>query len=200
MVTESDARLVIRSLRQFKREQTVPKGVFDFGGHSLVAPELATARYDATIQWFTDNNHLVISNGCFKLTRYDPSAQFAQIDAFRPEGYPFGPSNWRLGAPPKLAINPVTPPAIGLGEPISLPVTVTGPGTLSLQYTLVDPAAGKVLANGQAEGGEGGNFTVNVDPNATASLFPGLYQLYLLASSDAIAQVAQQRVDLQIGV
>ncbi|HKG27029.1 MAG TPA: ABC transporter substrate-binding protein [Thermomicrobiales bacterium] len=200
MVTESDARLVLRSLRQFKREQTVPKGVFDFGGHSLVPPELATARYDAAIQWFTDNNHLVISNGCFKLTRYDPAAQFAQIDAFRPEGYPFGPSNWRLGAPPKLAINPVTPPAIGLGEPISLPVTVTGPGTLSLQYTLVDPAAGKVLASGQAEGGEGGNFTVNVDPNATASLFPGLYQLYLLASSDAIAQVAQQRVDLQIGV
>ena len=77
---------------------------------------------------------------------------------------------------------------------------MTGPGALSLQYTLVDPAAGQVLASGPAEGGEGGSFTVNVDPNATATLFPGLYQLYLLASSDAIAQVSTQRVDLQIGV
>ncbi|MEA2529367.1 MAG: peptide/nickel transport system substrate-binding protein [Thermomicrobiales bacterium] len=200
MVTESDARLVIRSLRQFKREQAIPAGVFDFGGQSLVTPEQAEARYDAAIQWFTDTNQLVIGNSCFKLTRYDPAAQFAQIDAFRPEGYPFGPADFRLGAPPRLGINPVTPPAIGLGEPISLPVTVTGPGALSLQYTLVDPAAGQVLATGPAEGGEGGNFTVNVDSAATTTLFPGLYQLYLVASSDAIAQVSQQRIDLQVGV
>ena len=39
-----------------------------------------------------------------------------------------------------------------------------------------------------------------VDPTVTAALFPGLYQLFILASSDAIAQVAEQRVDLQIGV
>ncbi len=64
----------------------------------------------------------------------------------------------------------------------------------------MDPAAGTVLATGPAEGGDGGNFIVNLDPNVTATLFPGLYQLYLLASSDAIAQVAQQRVDLPIGV
>jgi peptide/nickel transport system substrate-binding protein len=200
LVTEQHARTVIRSLRQFSREQAVPKGVFEFAGQSLVTPEQATARYDAAIQWFNDTNHLVIGNGCFKLTTYDPTAQFAQIDAFRPEGYPFGPFNWRLGTPPTIGINPVTPPAIGLGGPISIPVTVVGPGTLSVQYTLVDPAAGTVLASGPAEGGDGGNFTVNVDPNATATLFPGLYQLYLLASSDAIARVSQQRVDLQIGV
>jgi peptide/nickel transport system substrate-binding protein len=200
LVTENDARLIVRSLREFKNNQAIPKGVFDIGGTSLVSADQAVARYDASMQWFNDKNLLVVSNGCFQLTRYDPAAQFAQIDAFRPEGYPFGPADFRLGAPPKLGINPVTPPTIALSEPISLPVTVTGPGTLALQYTLVDPAAGQVLASGAAEGGEGGSFTVNVDPTATANLFPGLYQLYLLASSDAIAQVSTQRVDLQIGV
>jgi peptide/nickel transport system substrate-binding protein len=200
LVTESDARLVLRSLRQFKREKSIPKGVFEIGGKSLVTDDEAAARYDASVKWFTDKNLLVIGNGAFQLSRYDPPAQFAQLDAFRPEGYPFGPADFRLGAPPHLGINPVTPPAIGLGEPISLPVTVTGPGTLAVQYTLVDPQAGKVLASGPAQDGGGGNFTVNVDPNATANLFPGLYQLYVLASSDAIAEVAQQRIDLQIGV
>jgi peptide/nickel transport system substrate-binding protein len=199
LVTENDARLIIRSLKEFKSNQAIPKGVFDVGGKSLVTADEAAARYDACSNWFDQKNLLVISNGCFQLSRYDPAAQFAQIDAFRPEGYPFGPADFRLGTPPQLGINPVTPPSIGLGEPISLPVTVTGPGTLSLQYVLFDPAAGQVLASGPAEGGDGGNFTVNVDPNATATLFPGLYQLYLLASSDAIAAVSQQRVDLQIG-
>jgi hypothetical protein len=94
----------------------------------------------------------------------------------------------------------VTPPVINLGDPISLPVQVDGPGAISLQFTLIDPAAGAVVTSGVAEGGDGGAFTVNVDPNATATLFPGLYQLFLLASSDAISQVAEQRVDLSIGV
>lgn len=199
LVTENDARLIIRSLKEFKSNKAIPQGVFDIGGKSLVTADEARARYDASVNWFNQKNLLVIGNGCFQLSRYDPSAQFAEIDAFRPDGYPFGPGDFRLGAPPKIGINPVTPPAISLGQPISIPVTVSGPGTLAVQYTLVDPAAGKVLASGPAQGGEGGNFTVSVDPNATANLFPGLYQLYLLASSDAIAQVAQQRVDLQVG-
>ena len=34
----------------------------------------------------------------------------------------------------------------------------------------------------------------------TGGLFPSFYQLYLLASSDEIAQVAERRLDLEIGV
>ena len=74
-------------------------------------------------------------------------------------------------------------------------------GRLGL-YRSEGAAAGLQLTAtfGTAEGGEGGAFTVNVDPAATSALFPGLYQLYLIASSDQVAQVAEQRVDLQIGV
>jgi len=97
----------------------------------------------------------------------------------------------------------VTPPAVALGEPIDLPVTVTGPGALQLQYVLVDPAAtdpaAKVLTSGASEGIDG-QFMVGIGADLTAVVFPGLYRLHLLASSDAIAEVAEAVVDLQIGV
>jgi len=200
LVTESDARLVLRSIKEFKRKKSLPAGVFDIGGMSLVSQEAADERYDACDAWFKETNHLVLGNGPYKLTRYDPPAQFAQLDAFRAEGYPFTAADFKLGVPPKITIEPVTASTFALGDPISLPVTVSGPGALSLQYTLIDPSAGAVVTTGNGEGGESGQFTVNVDPNATATLFPGFYQLYLLASSDAISQVAEQRVDLEIGV
>jgi peptide/nickel transport system substrate-binding protein len=200
LVTESDARLVLRSILQFKRQKTVPQGAFTIGDKTLVSEDDAVARYDACNDWFKKTNLLVLGNGPFQLTRYDPPAQFAQLDAFRPDGYPFTAGDFKLGVPQRLSIDPVTAPSISLGSPISIPVKVTGPGNISLQFTLVDPSAGTVVTSGNADAGGGGQFTVNVDPNATAALFPGLYQLYLLASSDAIAQVAEQRVDLQIGV
>lgn len=200
LVTESDARLVLRSIRQFKREGFVPSGFLDMGTGPLASEEEATARYDACDEWFDRTNLLVIGNGPFQLTRYDPPAQFAQLDAFRQESYPFTAEDFQRGVPQRLQIDPVSAPAVALGEPISLQVQVNGPGTVSLQYTLIDPAAGVVVTSGVADGGEGGAFTVNVDPAATATLFPGLYQLYLLASSDAIAQVSELRVDLEVGV
>lgn len=200
LVTERDARLVLRSMKQFGREKSIPSGVFEINGTSLVTEEEALARYDACDAWFKQTNLLQIGNGPFMLTRYDPPAQFAQLDAFRAEGYPFTAADFQLGRPEQVAIAPVTTTPIALGDPISIAVTVTGPGVMSLQYTLVDPAAGAVLATGVAEGGDGGQFTVNVDPAITSTLFPGLYQLFLLASSDSVALVANQRIDLEVGV
>jgi hypothetical protein len=78
-------------------------------------------------------------------------------------------------------------------------VTVVGPGTLAVQYTFIDSSTGDVLESGDAQG-DGGNFTVAIDPSVTATLFPGLYELVVLASSSDLARVAQQRLDLNIGV
>jgi peptide/nickel transport system substrate-binding protein len=200
LVTESDARLVLRSIRQFAREGSVPAGVFDIGGISLVSPEEAAARYEACDTWFGETNLLMIANGPYQLTRYDPPAQFAQLDAFRADGYPFGPEDFRFGTPPEMAIESVDAPAVALGDDITVQVAVSGPGELSLQYTFVDPAAGMVLETGIAEPSGDGTFTVNVDPGVSATLFPGLYQLFVIAASSEIAQVAQQRIDLEIGV
>ncbi len=92
-------------------------------------------------------------------------------------------------------------------------MTVKGPGTIAVQYALIDPTTaatlaatpdasatpGGSLASGAATG-DSGSFTVTIDASVTSLLFPGLYNLYLLASSDAIAEVAETRLDLQIGV
>ena len=199
LVTETDARSVVRTLRRFAAERFVPAGVFDLNGRVLVTPEQAVERYNAAVEWFEQTNLMVISNGPFFLARYDPPAQFAELRAFRAEGYPFKPGDWRFGAPPRLTVEAPQPPPAVLGEPISIPVTVSGPGALSLRYVLVDPSQGTVATAGDATGG-GGNFTVDLDPAVTSTLFPSIYQLYLLASSDAIAQVAERRLDLEIGV
>jgi hypothetical protein len=68
-----------------------------------------------------------------------------------------------------------------------------------MQYAFVDPSAGQVLASGNATPGDNG-FTVAIDTSITSTLFPGLYQLFLAASSDQVAEVAEQRLDIQIGV
>lgn len=200
LVTESDARAVVRALRAFTREKAVPAGVFELPGRTLVTPEDALARYEAATAWFEQTNLLVVSNGPYTLTRYDPPAQFAELTAFRAEGYPFRPEEFRFGAPPRLSVQAAPPPPALLGAPISIPVTVQGPGALGLQYALIDTAQGTIAASGAAVGGEGGAFTVDLNPTVTSALFPSVYQLYLIASSDAIAVVAEQRVDVEIAV
>ena len=51
----------------------VPAGVFQVGDRSLVTPEEAQARYAAAQEWFDTTGNLVISNGPFFLTRFDPA-------------------------------------------------------------------------------------------------------------------------------
>jgi len=199
LVTESDARLVLRSVKEFGRKKTIPEGVFDIGGTTIVSEDEAKARYDAANQWFEDTNLLMIANGPYQLTKYDPPAQFAQLDAFRPEGYPFTVADFRFGEPPDLTVTAAVPNTIALGDDISILVAVEGPGTLAAQYTFIDSSTGDVLESGDATG-DGGNFTVNIDPAVTATLFPGLYELVVLASSSDLAKVALQRLDLNIGV
>ncbi len=199
LVTESDARLVLRSVREFGRQGTIPEGVFDISGTSIVTEDEANARYDAVDAWFDETNLLVIANGPYQLTRYDPPAQFAQLDAFRPDGYPFTVEDFRFGEPPSLTVTADAPETIELGGDISVPVTVEGPGTLAVQYTFTDSATGDVLESASAPG-EGNSFTVEIDPAVSALLFPGLYELVVLASSSELAKVATQRLDLEIGV
>ena len=95
----SDATLVNRTLKQMELQKTVPAGVFDIGGKSLVSADDAVARYQAAEQWFDTYGHLVISNGPFFLAKYDAAAQFAEMDAFRDPTYPFTASDFDLGHP-----------------------------------------------------------------------------------------------------
>ena len=203
LVAETDARLVVRTLRGFLDDDAFPEAIFNLNGRQLVTVDEAKARYQASIDWFDKTNLLVISNGPFVLTRYDPPAQFAQADAFRAEGYPFTAGDWEFGEPPPLTLDVAPPPPALLGDAISLPVTVEGPGGLFVRYALVDPSASDaeatIVASGDASGDDGA-FTIEIPSDVTSILFPAVYQLYILAASDELARVIERIVDLPIGV
>ena len=197
LVQDRDARLVRTTLLGFQREGKVPEGVFTMNGRSLVSEDEAQARYQAVLDWFSEHNLMVISNGPFKLTRYDPPAQFAELTANRHPDYPFSKGDFSFGEAElvRLSETPSTPLQIGAAN--TLTVQVDGPGTVGLQYTLFDPAENKVLAKGQAQPGSGGAFTIALDQSVGDALQPGLYQLYLGGYSDAVSSMTQRRIDLE---
>ena len=39
---------------------------------------------------------------------------------------------------------------------------------------------------------------MTIPADVTGALFPGFYELYLAATSDALAQVSERRVDLEV--
>jgi peptide/nickel transport system substrate-binding protein len=198
LVLERDAGLVDRTLRDFERDEVVPEGVFQFGDRALVTPEEAVARYEAAQEWFDEKEHLVISNGPFYLERFDPPAQFAELDAFRDPGYPFHPGDLYRGQPPSLSIDDVAADVVVPGEDAVITATASGPGTVGVRYLLLDPAVGEVIASGQAQPGDAGTFVVTIPADVTGTLFPGFYELHLAAESDSLARIAERRVDLEV--
>ena len=199
---DRDARLVDKTLKQLRKDSEVPAGYFQVGSKILVSRDEAVKRYDAAIGWFKEMAHLVISNGPFLLERYDPPAQYAELKAFRDPTYPFKPGDWDFGPAPILQFAPVDSVEIDPGKRLELSVTVQGPGVLGLRYLLIDPATRTVAASGDAEAGRsvGGStrFAVTVDAEVTKSLFPGLYQLSMVAYSDSVALVVERTVDIDV--
>ena len=197
LVQDRDARLVRTTLLGFQREDTVPESIFTVNDRSYVSASEAQARYQAVLDWFREHNLMVISNGPFMLTRYDPPAQFAELTANRHPDYPFSKGDFSFGEAElvRLSETPSTPLRIGAAN--TLTVQVDGPGAVGLQYTLFDPAENRVLATGQAQPGASGAFTIALDQTVGDSLQPGLYQLYLGGYSDTVSSMTQRRIDLE---
>lgn len=195
-----DAGLVERALREIQSRGAapLPEGVFTIGGRSLVSPQEAAARLQADVDWYAKYGHLVIGNGPFFLNRYDPPAQFAELNAFRDPTYPFKPGDWYRGEPPRLEIQRVSQARIGKGRAGEVTADVVGPGKLSMQYVLFDPATSKVVRSGNAEAASATRFTVRLDAATTGSLATGVYQLSLALISDDIASLSERRVNLEI--
>ena len=199
LVLKRDAGLVDRTLRQLGRDDFVPSGELQFGDRTLATPEEAMARFDAAQEWFDDHNHLVISNGPFFLERFDQPANFAELLAFRDPTYPFKPGDNYRGEPDKLTVGDIESALVVPGEDAVVTASVIGPGTVGLQYLLLDPALGEVVVSGPADpGATAGDFSVTIPADITSTLFPGFYELYLAADSDVLAQVTERRVDLEV--
>lgn len=199
LVLKRDAGLVDRTLRTLERDSFVPSSIAAFGDRVLATPEEAEARYQAARDWFDEKDHLVISQGPFYLEQFDQSAQFAELDAFRDPTYPFKPGDKYKGEPPELFLGEIdAPETVVPGEDVVVTATLAGPGEIGLRYLLLDLATSKVEGQGQAEAGADGTYTVTIPGETTGELFPGLYRLYLAAETDALAQVRERHVDLEV--
>jgi peptide/nickel transport system substrate-binding protein len=198
LVMERDARLVERTLKQLERESAVPEGVFEIGQFSLVSRADAAARYRAAIDWFDTYGHLVISNGPFYLSKYDPPAQFAEILAFRDPTYPYKAGDWYIGGIEPLEIDSPGSVELSPGRDEEIRVHADGPGGLGIRFVFVDPVVREVIYASDAERTSAGEFTVLIPGDVTEDLFPGLYQLSLVVYSDTLATVTDRLIDVDV--
>ena len=197
LVQSRDSRLVDRTLRQFQQDGSYPEAVFQMGGRSFVTPAEAESRYDAARAWFADKNMMVISNGPYQLVRFDPPAQYAELEAFRDPTYPFKPGDWYFGSVEQLRITSSTDPFVEIGADARIEAMVQGPGTHGVQYVFTDPASGRVIKTGEAEAA-GDAFAVALSAGETGALIPGLYKLTLTAFSDALSTVAERTLTVEV--
>lgn len=184
LVMKKDASLVARVLRQFKDEGFMPKSLV-----SANPPRLE--RYGAALRWFNSYGHLIISQGPLMLTRYDPPAQYAELRAFRDEGYPFKPGDWYMGEANLVHFTRIDAPPAKRGETYEVVVELTGPGKVDLRYLML--SNGKVWFEKDAEDLGGGKFRIRHRFDGTPNV---VFQLVLLASSDKLALVSQKKVDI----
>ncbi len=196
LVMPNDVRLLRRALIELRNDNRYPQSIFQSGGVS-VSEEEASLRYQAALDWIEQYDLAIISNGPFQLVRYDPPSQFAELLAFRDPSYPFKPGDWYRGAPPAIRFNTIEAPGIGIGSAASVDVTLEGPGIIDLQYLLLDPASGDVVTMGDAQRTSGNQYSLEIPAEVTGQLSDGLYQLFLVASSDLVSSLAERRVDLE---
>lgn len=199
LVLDRDARLARKAMLDLRRKKAFPEAVFTLPGStkSLVDAKLADARYGATLDWFTQYGHLIISNGPFFLARYDPPAQFAELDAFRDPTYPFTAADLYKGTPQLIEFGKIDAESIVLGEAYEATFTLQGPGTLALRYLFVDAATDKIIAQGDATAAGANQFSVNLSEDETLDLDFGLYRLVLVATSDQLAQLTERQVEIE---
>lgn len=204
LVMDRDARLVANNLNTFLGEATmtgitVPEKVFAVINLQLTSADEASRRYRAAIDWFNQYGILVISNGPFRLVRYNPPAQYAELEAFRDPTYPFKPGKWYYGSANLVEIVEVSKQTIDIGSESKIAVKLRGPGQLGLRYLLSDPATGAILRTGDGEKLSPLEFTIRLPSDVTAKLKPGSYQLSLAVYSNEISFIAERIEFIEAG-
>jgi len=197
---EKDARLVRNVLLEFARDSFLPEAVFTVDGQNLVSQSDADKRYSAAASWFDEYKILVISNGPYMLTKFEPQSQYAELNAFRDSTYPFKPGDWYQGSAQLVEITDVDGDPIQVGEEAHYEISVTGPGEMGLKYILFDPIDGKVLDTGDGEIETSTELHIYIPPTVTSNMLIGSpYRLYLAAFSDEISYVTERVQNIDVG-
>ncbi|MBF8267694.1 MAG: hypothetical protein HW388_1202 [Dehalococcoidia bacterium] len=199
LVVDGNARLVRNALRGFADTGYLPQSALTVNGEALVNETEAAARYASAIDWFAQKKHMVISNGPFYLERFDSSAQFAQLKAFRDPDYPFHPGDLYYGKPPAIKITGVEKGAIQEGADLTTVIALEGPGQMGVRYIFQDPATGQIVKSGLAEALDSSRFQVRIPSQEVANLTGDLYHLFLAVYSDELSTLLERKLDIEVG-
>ncbi|ABM80676.1 ABC transporter substrate-binding protein [Hyperthermus butylicus] len=174
------------------------KGYFTLpDGTVLMTPDEWADRIEKAKAWIDTYGNAWISDGPFKLVKFDKDAQMLELEAFRDPTYPFGPTDWVFGLPAPVTITGIKTPLVPPGKEARIIVTVAGPSPLHVKYVLRDPETNKVIAVGEAEETPGG-FLIKLPASLTATLAEySVYDLTVIAYSESVALPAEQTVSLQ---
>lgn len=196
LVMGRDARLIKNQLTKLNEQNTNLSNIFSINGFNLSNNKSQKERINAGLNWWDKFGILVIGNGPYQLTRFDPPAQFAELEAFRDPSYPFSPGKWQFGAPERPEIWNVDSNSLRKGEPFELSFDFTGPGNLQSNYFLTDPSSGETVTIGSAMQNNSGGFELTIDKSITENLSSSMYHLHLVGFSDQISLLSEYRVDL----
>ena len=197
LVLDKFARLVRNTIRDFSDNSYRPSNFFNIGSLSLVNNADMTSRYDASMNWFKETNHMVVSNGPFFLDSFDSSAQFASLKAFREPNYPFKPGDLYYGKPTMLTISDIEGAVLDPDRQSNITLSVDGPGDIGINYILQDPATGAFITSGSAESTGSREFRLTIPTSISKSLNQDLYHLHLAIHSDKLAAIVEKRIDME---
>ncbi len=174
------------------------KGWFTLPGKGpLMTADEWSERISLAKKWIDTYHNAWISDGPFKLVKFDKDAQMLELEAFRDPTYPFGPTDWVFGVPTPVTITAVRTPLVAPGREATIIVSVTGPSPLHVKYVLRDPTTNKVLDIGTAEESPAG-FLIRLPAELTAKLKEyAVYELDIIAYSESVALPAEKVVTLQ---
>ena len=199
LVSSKDARMVRNTLRQFAENDSVANNIFNIESKSLVDINSANTRYQAAMDWFSEKDHMIISNGPYYLEKFRGGGeQFAQIKAFRDPSYPFKPGNLYQGAPQNIVFNDIYTTPTEIGKDITTKVTIEGPGQISLDYLLTDPSRGTIISSGKYPYQDKDTFEITIPKDVSLDLDESTYHLFLLAASDELARVVERKIDIDL--
>ncbi len=177
-----------------------PANVFTVNGKLLMSKSEWTQRLNAIVKWIDTYHNAWISDGPYKLVKFDKDQQVAELEAFRDPTYPFTPGTWYFGMPKPVKITNVFVPVISPGDAATAVVSVTGEPPIHVKYILRDPIKNKIIATGDAVQSSPTSFTIQFTPDITSKLSEySAYELTVLAFSDKVAMPDQVVTSLTTG-
>lgn len=182
----------------------------------LGLPELDLAdAAEKALDFYKKYGHLVISNGPFYISKYNPTELYLELTAFRDPTYPFTPDYWRnklilstlyveeLKVPAQILAGQSIPVEVRVGENVQFPETEKGKRPAEFAYVdvaLISPE-GDVIGVWSAERVELGLWTVTIPSDATKGLASGTYTIEArVGRQPGVYQVIEKKQITVIGI